>query len=188
MGQKHADTLACRDRLAEDDEALGRWADAERLRRETLSRREAGAPRGPSSAGNLIALNQAISSLDRFLLLTGLSVVLFLGLPLAGAAYGRVRPVSGFRLRPGPWAGYVGAALLGLSAWVFVTELLILLYRLQITHFDAARAHLLRGQFEILRQSQYKLYNEVTEQPLPSDASQLERLIADGSGINAIAK
>jgi tetratricopeptide (TPR) repeat protein len=58
LGQTHADTLACRDRLAEDFEALGRWADAERLRRETLSRREAGAPRGPSSAGDLIAVGR----------------------------------------------------------------------------------------------------------------------------------
>jgi ABC-2 type transport system permease protein/sodium transport system permease protein len=104
-------------------------------------------------AGNLIALNQGFSSLDRFLLLTGLSMVLFLGLPLAGVAYARVRPVSGLRLNPGPWAGYVGAALLGLSAWVFVTELTVFSYRLGFSHFDASRVLLIRGYFSSLRRA-----------------------------------
>lgn len=104
-------------------------------------------------AGNFVALDPDLSTVQRFQLVAGLSVALFVGLPLAGAAYGRVRPGSGFRLRPGPWVGYLGAALLGLSAWVFVTELAVLLYHVGITHFDAARAQLLRGQFEMLRQS-----------------------------------
>jgi ABC-2 type transport system permease protein/sodium transport system permease protein len=103
--------------------------------------------------GNSVALNQALSILERFYLMAGLTVVLFVGLPVAGAAYARVRPASGFRLRVGPWAGYAGALLLGLSAWVFVTELTILLYRQEIVAFDPARALALRGFFATLRRS-----------------------------------
>jgi ABC-2 type transport system permease protein/sodium transport system permease protein len=88
---------------------------------------------------------------DRYYLVAGLSVVLFVGLPALGASYGRVRPDTGFRLWPGPWAGYLAAALLGVSAWVFVTELIILLYHLGVTPFDSARALLLRAQFDALR-------------------------------------
>jgi ABC-2 type transport system permease protein/sodium transport system permease protein len=104
-------------------------------------------------AGNLIGRDQTISAVDKFYAMAGLSVVLFLGLPLVGALYGRVRPVTAFRLRPGPWVGYVGAAVLGFSAWVFVTEVTILLYQLHAIQFDAGRAELLRGQFTILRKS-----------------------------------
>jgi ABC-2 type transport system permease protein/sodium transport system permease protein len=41
--------------------------------------------------------------------------------------------------------------VLGASAWVFVTELTILLYHVGVTPFDPARALLLRGQFDALR-------------------------------------
>jgi ABC-2 type transport system permease protein/sodium transport system permease protein len=104
-------------------------------------------------AGNLIGREQALSAVDKFYAMAGLSVVLFLGLPVLGALYGRLRPVTAFRLRPGPWVGYVGAAVLGFSAWVFVTEVTILLYQLHALPFDASRAEVLRGQFAILRQS-----------------------------------
>jgi ABC-2 type transport system permease protein/sodium transport system permease protein len=104
-------------------------------------------------AGNYIALDGDLSTVDRFQLVAGLSVALFVGLPLAGTAYGRVRPGSALRLRVGPWVGYLGAALLGLSAWVLVTELAVLLYHTGISHFDAYRAQLLRGHFAALRQA-----------------------------------
>jgi hypothetical protein len=34
----------------------------------------------------------------------------------------------------------------------------------------------------------YSLYDERTMKPLPSDVKQLERMLADGAGINAVAR
>ena len=78
--------------------------------------------------GSYVAVNAIAPMLSdpeqwRWLMIPIMSVLFYVGLPAAGAALGRVRLGSGFRLRLGPWAGYLGALLLGLSAWVFVTEI-----------------------------------------------------------------
>jgi ABC-2 type transport system permease protein/sodium transport system permease protein len=73
------------------------------------------------------------------------SAGLFVGLPLAAAALGRVRLASGFQLRRAAWPAYAAALLLGLSLWPFALELLAALQRwgwgtLAPEHFKALQA------------------------------------------------
>lgn len=57
------------------------------------------------------------------------AVVLFLGVPLAFALYGRVRLATGFGLAGfSPWA-VLGAMLIGASAWPWISEIVVLLER-----------------------------------------------------------
>jgi tetratricopeptide (TPR) repeat protein len=66
-GRDHPETLSGRDRLGEDYEALGRWADAEALRRETLARRcKAGKPDGLVLAADLTSLGRDLLNQSRW--------------------------------------------------------------------------------------------------------------------------
>jgi ABC-2 type transport system permease protein/sodium transport system permease protein len=59
----------------------------------------------------------------RLLVMSGASVLLFAGFPLASAWLARVRLVSAFRLRRPRLAACAGALLLGLCLWPFLHEL-----------------------------------------------------------------
>jgi tetratricopeptide (TPR) repeat protein len=66
-GRDHPETLSGRDRLSEDYAALGRWADAEALRRETLARRrKAGKPDGLLLAADLTSLGRDLLNQSRW--------------------------------------------------------------------------------------------------------------------------
>jgi tetratricopeptide (TPR) repeat protein len=79
-GRDHPETLSGRERLGEDYEAVGRWADAEALRRETLARRRrAEKPDGLLLAADLTALGQDLLNQSRWaeaesFLLEGLAI------------------------------------------------------------------------------------------------------------------
>ena len=52
------------------------------------------------------------------------SVVLFVLLPLVAANRGRTEIVSGFSLRPTSWIAFLGAAIMGVSLWPGVVQLM----------------------------------------------------------------
>jgi ABC-2 type transport system permease protein/sodium transport system permease protein len=62
-----------------------------------------------------------------------LNVVLFAGFPVVFAWFGRVQPITGFRLRVPGWQPCAVAVLLGLSCWPFVHELAVLLRQAGLT-------------------------------------------------------
>jgi ABC-2 type transport system permease protein/sodium transport system permease protein len=79
------------------------------------------------------------------------SAVLFIGIPLLSARFSRVELASGFQFRlASPWA-FLGALLLGLSLWPFVSELILLLHRAGLTTTSEQFQKAAQAYFEKLR-------------------------------------
>jgi ABC-2 type transport system permease protein/sodium transport system permease protein len=72
-----------------------------------------------------LAASGDIAPESRFVVLTFANVVLFAGMPLTVAAWGRVEPRTGFALGSARWKAFAGALMLGVSLWPFVGELLL---------------------------------------------------------------
>jgi sodium transport system permease protein len=80
----------------------------------------------------LFVANNSLAQFSEFglewqLVLRGVvMIVLFAGFPLVGARLARVDMVSGFALRGAPLAGFLGAAILGLSLWPLAFQIFAL--------------------------------------------------------------
>jgi sodium transport system permease protein len=79
------------------------------------------------------------------------SVVLFVGFPAIAAWFGRVDPVSGFRLHRAGVLAWMAALLLGVSLWPFAHELSVLLRGLQIATLSKEVLEKLHDQVAKLR-------------------------------------
>jgi ABC-2 type transport system permease protein/sodium transport system permease protein len=77
-------------------------------------------------SGALAAVDD-FTAQDRLVAMTAANVLLFAGVPLLAARWGRVAPRTGFALRGAPAFAFAGAVLLGASLWPFAGELLLYL-------------------------------------------------------------
>jgi ABC-2 type transport system permease protein/sodium transport system permease protein len=66
------------------------------------------------------------SILARLVLTSVVTAFLFGLLPLLAGAYGRIQAGPAFRLRPAPWLAFLGAAILGVSLWPILHQLVVL--------------------------------------------------------------
>jgi ABC-2 type transport system permease protein/sodium transport system permease protein len=79
------------------------------------------------------------------------SVILFVGIPMLSGLFSRVTVASGFQFRrASPWA-FLGAILLGLSLWPFVSELILVLNRAGLTTTSDELQKAAQAYFEKLR-------------------------------------
>ncbi|MBI5757926.1 MAG: CPBP family intramembrane metalloprotease [Planctomycetales bacterium] len=93
----------------------------------------------------LVSQSGGVSLTTRLLMASGVTVVLFAGLPVLAGWHGRVNPRSGFALRVPQAGSLLAAILLGGSLWTLAHELVVLtqnlgLVTLELEQFDKARA------------------------------------------------
>ncbi len=73
------------------------------------------------------------------------TLLLFVGIPLLAAAWGRVRPGSAFQLHGAPWLAFPAAVALGLALCPLVYELLVELRQWGLTFLGTEQERFLRG-------------------------------------------
>jgi ABC-2 type transport system permease protein/sodium transport system permease protein len=88
----------------------------------------------------------------RLVLSAVITLLLFVGFPLATARWGRVLLGVGFRFRPAGWAAFAGALLLGAALWPLAHEVILVGQMLGLGDLSDAKLDATRRLVEQLRE------------------------------------